>query len=572
MIHAIVSVAAHHYLNFDNYRSIFLYSTTSAIVHRRVYQCNMTLHITQLLREITYRHLATALCVMCLLLLAVYTGAGSVTAEGTTVNMTINNEDATDEAELVVFENPDTNITVTTNTPIDLLEIRVNGDIYRSYRPNTTQFDRSLTLELDPNENTVETIVKTDGLTTIQTSVTKHTAAPRVRYTSPFSTTVKGGPNSTINVTSGQVTLAGDFHTMLDVERVRIERTTNYGSGENSSKVDRRIHGISNPGDSFSQELLLANGTNDIVAEYTDSRGRTNTDRFSIILDDETDPQIEFTAENESYTDTAHISGVIRDETKLKRVEINRTSNNGSQVLLLSGNAKPNPDMLRYEFDTTVDLYDDNEDNEFQITAEDAAGNIRNRTLSIRYEPEPDVSVTEATTNVETETVRVTGTVSEAEISRVTVETVDTRTGERIDLVRLYDAGRFTDKVNIDQELKASPENTLVYVLVNYRTGEYSTKITPDVSDTQRDTDADTDTASATTINSTNSTETNTTIQTARSENTRNKSVIDTESTGEDGPPSDTGSESPTLLPIRTRDALGGIVVVGGTYLLGHWV
>ncbi|MDV7349668.1 hypothetical protein R3751_07755 [Halorubrum distributum] len=532
----------------------------------------MTSHITQRLREITYRHLATALCAMCLLLLLVYTGVGSVTAEETTVNMTIDNEDATGGAELVVFEDPETNITVTANTPIDLLEIRVNGDIYRSYRPNSTQFDRSLTLELDPNENTVETIVKTDGITTIQTAVTKHTAAPRVRYTSPFSTTIKGGPNSTVNVTSGQVTLAGDLHTMLDVERVRIERTTDYGPGENSSQVDRRIHRISNPGDSFSQELLLANGTNEIVAEYTDSRGRTNTDRFSIILDDETDPQIEFTAENESYTDTAHVSGIVRDETKLTRVEINRTSNNGSQVLLLSGNAKPNPDMLKYEFDTTVDLYDDNDDNEFQITAEDAAGNIRNRTFSIRYDPEPDVSVTEATTNVETETVRVTGTVSDAEIGQVTVETVDTRTGERMDLVRPYDAGSFTDKVNIDQELKASPENTLVYVLVKYRTGEYTTKITPDVPDTQQDTDADTDTASATTTNSTNSTETNTTTQNARSEDTGNSSVSDTDGPSGDGSPSDAESESPTLLPIRTRDAFGGIVIVGGTYLLGHWV
>ncbi|WP_424014192.1 hypothetical protein ACOZ35_14285 [Halorubrum xinjiangense] len=540
------------------------------MVYSGVHQYNMTLNVTQLGKKPTYRRLGSVLCGVCIIFLFIYTGAGAVTAQETAVNMTIDDEQLTAGDELVVLEDPNTNITVTAETPIDLVELRVNGDVYRSYRPNSTQFDRSLTLELDPNENDVEVIAKTDRVTTVETSVTKHTAAPRVRYISPFSTSIKGGPNSTVNVTSGQITLAGDLHTVLDVKRIRIERTSNYGSGENSSKEDRRIHRISNPGDSFSQDLLLANGTNDIVAEYTDSRGRTNTDRFTLVLDDKTDPEIEFEVENQSYTDTTSISGTVRDETKIKRVEINRTSNNGSQILMMSGTAKPNPDLLEYSFDTSVELYDDDDDNEFQITAEDAAGNIRNRTLSISYDPQPDVSVTEATTNVETETVRVTGTVSEAEISQVTVETINTRTGERLDLVRVYDAGSFTDSVNFDQDLRSSPENTMVYVLVSYRTGQYSTKIRPDVPDTQED--GDNSTASANNATSTKSEETNTTAQNTSKGNTTNQSANDTDTTGGEKTQSDSGTESPALFPIRTRDAFGGTVIVGGIYLLGHWV
>jgi len=29
---------------------------------------------------------------------------------------------------------------------------------------------------------------------------------------------------------------------------------------------------------------------------------------------------------------------------------------------------------------------------------------------------------------------------------------------------------------------------------------------------------------------------------------------------------------SPTLIPIRTREAFAGVVMVGAIYLLGHWV
>ncbi|TKX74441.1 hypothetical protein EXE46_08650 [Halorubrum sp. GN11_10-6_MGM] len=508
---------------------------------------------------------------MCVLLLFLHVGAGPAAAQGTAINMSMNGEQAVHGDEIVVLEDPNANITISAETRIDLIELRVNGDTYRSYSPNSTNFDRSLPLELDPNDNTVEIIAKADGVTTLQTAVTKYTAAPSVRYTSPFSTTVSGGPNSTINVTSGQITLAGDLHTLLDVKRIRIERTTNYGPDNSNSTTDRRFHRISNPGESFSQDLLLANGKNEIVAEYTDSQGRTNTDRFTLIVDDKTDPVIEFDVVNETYTDTVRISGTVQDQTKLKRVEINRTSNNGSQVLMLSGNAKPNPDRLSYEFDTTVELYNDNDDNVFQITAEDTAGNIRNRTLSITYDPEPEIQITDATTDVDTETVRVTGKISEAEISRVTVETVNSATGDRLDIVRVYDAGGFTDEVSLDQKLTASRQGTIVNVLVVYRSGQYSTSITAEVPDTNESIETN-NTAPSGNVSSVQSSESANTTQDTTEDSSSNKTTNESDSSGEKEKQTDKESASPTLLPIRTREAFGGIVIVGGVYLFGHWV
>ncbi|WP_143414694.1 hypothetical protein [Halorubrum sp. SD683] len=520
----------------------------------------------------TYRRWASVLCGMCILGLLMYTGVGTVAAQETTTNITIDGEQLKSEDNVVVLNDPNANITVTADAPIELIELRVNGDVYRSYRPNSTTFDRSVTLDLDPNENTVEVITKSDTVTTFKSSITKHTAAPRVEYTSPFSTTVKGGPNNTVNVTSGQVTLAGNLHTVVDVKSIRIERTSNYGPDESSSDVDRKIHRISNPGESFSQELLLVDGTNNLTAEYTDTLGRTNTDRFVIDVDDESDPTINITVADESYTDTASIGGTVQDETKLKRVEINRTSNNGSQVLMLSANAKPNPDKLKYSFDTTVELYDDNDDNEFKITAEDAAGNIRNQTFVIKYEPEPEVNITNATINLEGKTVHLAGTVSQAEISRVTIETFNTSTGERLDLDRVYDTETFTNTVSFDKEFRASAKGTIVAILVSYRSGQYSTSITPEIPDSQKETNTNNGTETTDNTTSVQSEATNRTVQNTSETKPDNQTSVETNLSSETESQPDTTPNSPTLLPVRTRDAFGGIVVVGGAYILGHWV
>ena len=516
---------------------------------------------------------ALLLCSACFVALVISSfGVGTVTAQETTINATIDGDQLVQDGEVTVLEDPEANISVASETQIRLVEIRINGEIRHSYRPNKTTLSRTVPIELDPNENTLEVIAQSDNVKSLRTTVIKHTAAPHIRYSSPFSTTIKGKPSNETNLSTGQVTLAGNLHTVSTVERIRIERT-HLPEGNNSTNVNREIHRIQNPGDSFAQDLLLGVGTNEIVAEYTDANGRTNSDRFRLIVDDATDPTISLNTPNSSYTDAARIHGTVRDETRLSKLTLNRTSNNASEILLLSSNNKPDPDKLSYKIDTTVELFSENEDNEFRLVAEDAAGNIRNQTFSIRYEPEPKVSITENSTNRTAGTVRVAGKISEAEIDRVTVETINTQSGDRLDLVRVYEAGTPTTTIEFDETLTAVPEDTVAKLLIEYKYGQEVLTIQPSVSTQQgasktgagtssNRSDAIGDAESTGDVSGTNSSERSV------SGNSVNNS---TKSANEDSS-LDSSSSPFTFIPIRTRDAFGGIIVVGAIYILGHWV
>jgi len=505
------------------------------------------------------------ICFICsVVLLTGSIGVEPATAQKPDINATVGGDRLVQDGEITVLEDPSANVTVTSDTPIKLVEVRVNGEIRRSYRPNETAFSRAVSLDLDPNENTVEIIAQSSSIKSLQTTITKHTAAPRVQYSSPFSTSIKGGPSNETNLSSGQVTLAGSLHTVSTVEQIRIERT-HRPEANNSS---RELYQIRNPGESFSQELLLGVGTNEVVAEYTDANGRTNTDTFRLIVDDATDPTIDLDSPNSSYTDSTEIRGTVRDETKLKKVSLNRTSNNASQVLLLSSDDEPDANRLSYAIDMTVDLFDDNDDNEFKIVAEDAAGNVQTRTFSLNYEPEPQVTITENTTNRTANTVQVAGEISEAEIDRVTVETINTQSGDRLDLARVYDAGTPTTTLEFDRTLRATPDHTVVKLLIEYEDGQQTRTIQPsiatqqEVDETEVDSpsnrsDAVTDAETGSNISATNSDEGGVNAT--------------TDSTKEDTTP-DSQSSPPTLIPIRTRDAFGGTVIVGAIYLLGHRV
>jgi hypothetical protein len=522
----------------------------------------------------SHRALRTALCLaLCLSLVGAGVGTGPATAQtAPTIDATVDGEPLVDGGELVVMADPTVNVSVSSNATIDLIEIRVDGEIRHSYRPQSRSFDRRVDLDLDPNENAVEVIARGDGVTSFETTLTKHTAAPRVSYSSPFSTSVLGGPDNETNVSGGQVTLAGTLHTASDVERIRIERTHVYNVSNQTTRTDRELHRISDPGDSFSQDLLLGNGTNEIVARYTDSNGRTNEDSFRLVVDDATDPVVTLDAPNESYTDSVRVRGTVRDETKLHRVAINRTSNNASRVLLTGSDPEPDPERLSYEFDATIDLYDDNDDNEFRLVAEDSAGNVQERTFTVEYDPTPRVSVTENATNATAETVRVAGNVSEARINRVTLESIDTRSGERLDIARVYEAGApTTTTVEFDRTLAAVPDETVVNLIVAYDHGQYSRSITPAVS-----TSAESDEEGATDASAVNGTEGDGNAGDESGSDDESSGVVSAATGGGDAP-TDGDEESteqggPALVPIRTREALGGVVVVGATYLLGHRV
>lgn len=515
-----------------------------------------------------------SVCAICFVAMtALGVGTGIVSAQETSINATVGEDRLVDGGEITVLEDPTVSVTASSDTPLDLIEIRIDGEIRHSYSPNETEFERDIDLNLDPNENTVEVIARSERVRSIKTTIIKNTAAPKVRYTSPFSTSVNDAPSNKTNISTGQVTLSGNLHTISEVKQIWIERTHISEEADDGAQVDRKLYRITDPGGSFSQELLLGNGTNKIVAEYTDTNGRTNVDRFQLIVDDATDPTVDLSFPNKSYTDSVRIRGTTKDETKLKKVELNRTSNNASQVLLLSSNDEPDPDMLSYSIDTTIELYENNNKNQFQLTVEDSAGNVQNRTFRVEYDPAPKIEITKNITNTTENTVQIAGKVSEARINRITLETIDTQSGERLDITRIYDAGTPTTVVEFNQTLKAIPEGTVANLLIEYKYGQEVRTITPR---------ADLEQKTAENEVKNNSSSSNNTISSERSNKTavgyeQNTSLSNADETTNTTPSEResstiTSSLPSTFIPIRTRDAFASVVLVGAIYLAGHWI
>ena len=539
-------------------------------------------------REAAVRAAALLLCLAVVASLAVVgppTGTAAA-QDGTTIEVAVDGERLADGGERVVHEDPTANVSVDANASIDFIEVRVDGEVRRSYEPGDRSFSQSIPLELGVNENAVEVIVSADGASTFATTLTKRTAAPRVEYSSPFTTTVLGGPENETEVSSGRVTLAGTLHTDTAVESIAIERTHfEEGAGDsaddsgdsegdaddsNRSATTRELHYISDPGDSFSQPLLLGPGENEIEARYTDTNGKTNTDSFTLVVDDRTNPKINLSVPEVSYTDSARIRGTVRDDTKIDRIAVNRTSNNASRVLLSSTNAEPDPDRIRFDVDTALDLYADDDRNEFRLVVEDSAGNTNEKRFTIPYDPDPRVTFTNETLNATAETVRVAGTVSKAQVSRVSVESTETATGERLDIERVYDAGTPTNEVAFDRTLRAAPGQTTVTVLVIHDGGDQYTATT-----TLRSDESDDDGNGGDAADNGDESGDSATDGGSNATDGGSNATDDADSPAdrpEDGPDESETGVLPAPLTVGTREAFAGTVVVGSVYLLGHWV
>ncbi|MFD1570537.1 hypothetical protein [Halorubrum laminariae] len=505
---------------------------------------------------------------------------------GPQIDIAIDGEPVADGGERIVQSDPTANITVASNTSIDLIEIRVDGEIRHSYRPENRSFSRAVPLELGLNDNDVEIIADAERVATFEATVTKRTGAPRVKYTSPFTTTVKGGPPDETTVPTGEVTIAGSLHTVSTVDRVTIERTFTYDLDNDENETDRDMYRIEDPGEEFSQDLRLGVGENDIVMRYVDAAGKTNTDEFTLVVDDETAPKMELDVPNVSYSDSARIRGSVSDETKLDRVTLERVDADGSQVLLTETDPGPDAERLNVTVDTRVALHHTDEPNEFRLVAEDTAGNTNEREFAIEHDPDPQVSVSVRETNTTAETVRLAGNITDADVTRVTLETIDTDSGERLDIVRAHETAGPVESVTFDRTLTAAPGRTVANLLVTHDGGaQYTESITPRVDESTESTteseDGDEDNAGGETEgdgdvgdgtgDATTSMETPETGDgnTGSSSGTTDESAQNPDKNGDDG--GDGSDSGPPLFPfgVGTREALGGVVVVGSVYVLG---
>ena len=519
---------------------------------------------------------------LCLAVVASLAAAGPPTGtaaaqDGTTIEVRVDGERLADGGERVVYADPTANVSVDANASIEFIEVRVDGELRRSYEPANRSFSRSIPLELGVNENAVEVIVSADGASTFATTLTKRTAAPRVEYTSPFTTTVHGGPDDEIDVSTGRVTLAGELHTSAGVESIRITRKHVDETAGDENQTSRDFYRIDDPGGSFSQDLLLGAGENQIEAEYTDANGRTNTDSFTLVVTDETSPRVAVSAPAVSYTDSAQLRATVRDDTKIDRVELHRNSTGTSRVLLSGTDTGPDPDRLAFTTNASVGLSEGDERNRFRLVATDSAGNTNETEFSVAYDPDPQVTFANGTHNGTAETVRVAGTVSKAQVSRVSVESTAAATGERLDIERVYDADTPTSKVEFNRTLRAAPGQTAVTVLVIHDGGSQHTATTTIRPEEGGDDESGTDGETTSDDGADGDDDSGDNDERGGDDDSGDNDDSGDGSNATDDTPEDGPDEPGTGLRIApfgvgTREAFAGTVVVGSVYVLGHWV
>ena len=404
----------------------------------------------------------------CVLVVLASTAVTPVEGDSPTVTVAVDGESVTAGSETVVQSDPAVTVVVESSSPVELVDVRVDGEIRWSRAPDTRSVEETVPLELDSGAAEVTVVVNAGGVESVSATVIKDDLRPRVAYTSPFETTALAGVPAEVRVETGEITLAGEVVDHVGVERVSIAREYAYTShsGEDGGRASRVQHRISEPNGSVSQSLLLGDGRNNVTARYTDRFGQLRVDEFVVVVDDTTAPVIDVSAPAQTSAETVRVTGTVRDGVKVSSLAVQAPD--GSGRVLVQTDAEPDPDRLAVELDETVALREGT--NEIIIEASDPAGNTATETLVVDVAEDIPPQVT-LTTGVTDGRVQVDGRV-DGDSTRVTLESIDGSTGERLDVVRVHDSDAPTAHVPFEASLAASDTSTTVRVLVTDGAGE----------------------------------------------------------------------------------------------------
>jgi len=411
---------------------------------------------------------AVAVLGWCVLVVLASTAVTPVAGDSPTITMAVDGESVTTGSETVVQSDPTVTVVVESSSPVELVDVRVDGEIRWSRAPDTQSVEETVPLELDSGAAEVTVVVNAGGVESVSATVIKDNLRPRVAYTSPFETTELAGVPAEVRVETGEITLAGELVDHVGVERVSIAREYVYApySGATASRASRVQHRISEPNGSVSQSLLLGDGRNNVTARYTDRFGQLRVDEFVVVVDDTTAPAIDVSAPARTSADTVRVTGTVRDGVKVSSLAVQAPD--GSGRVLVQTDAEPDPDRLAVELEETVAIREGT--NEIVIEASDPAGNTATETVTVEVAEDLPPQVT-LTTGVTDGRVQVDGRV-DGNSTRVTLESIDESTGERLDVVRVHDSDAPTAHVPFEASLAASGTSMTVRVLVTDGAGE----------------------------------------------------------------------------------------------------
>lgn len=395
---------------------------------------------------------------------------GTVAAQGPSMSISVAGTSVSDGGSIDVENNPVVDMEITASSTIEVVEVRVNGNIVESYEVGSQSFSQSVRLELDSGENEIEVLANADQVSTFTATIVKDDTRPRVAYTSPFQTDRYAPAPDSVSVSDASVTLSGDLYDATSVRDIRIERRYTYQYA-GTSETDRSEYRIQDPGDSFSQELLLGDGENTLIVTYTDEHDNTRQNEITVTVVDETSPQLDLSLPERSGAETIQVQGTVSDNVKVNSVTI-EAADGTTTAAVQSTHSGPEQSRLSVDISEQVSLNEG--DNQITVRATDAAGNTVEREFNVVYDPNaaPRVTINQQETTVEGDSINVRGRVDSGRISGVTIESINTESGETVDLARVYNSEQVTNRVDIDTTLSLADTTTEIRVLVTDADGE----------------------------------------------------------------------------------------------------
>jgi len=389
-------------------------------------------------------------CAALLVVAATTTLATPGTAATTpSITLTVDGTAVADGESTLVETDPTIGVTVDANRSIREVSLRLNGTTISRATPNDTAFDGSFDVAVPSGNHTVTVVIKTDGVTTHEVTITKDAERPYVRYTAPFETDRYAPPPESATVNRSLVVLAGNFTDVSGVTHLRIDRTTTYDSG-GVSRTDTEIYTAMDLNDSFAQPIFLGVGRNNITARYYDRLGHQRVHRFPVVVEDTAPPTLSNLSLVRRSPSALRLRGVATDNGQLQNVTVQprnaslRGNRSVLEYLVEPGSEKPDRTRQRRRFDRNLSLYTGV--TAVLVTATDTAGNTVERVVTVRRTVAPDLRLDPTGTRFASEgTIVARGGATDGEIVSATVETVDPDTGEVVDIVTVHEATTVTD-------------------------------------------------------------------------------------------------------------------------------
>lgn len=385
----------------------------------------------------------------------------AASGDGPRIQVGIDGEVVTD-GERVVSPDPRLTIQVDSQTELDVLVIRLDGEEVHTTEPNGTSFRRTFDPGFQARDNRVQ-VIATDvnGITSSQQiRVYKDTVPPEIGLSSPF------------NVTEGYV-----FPQNVTVDDPNISVVGTVSDASSIAEFEAQINGrgsvttTDNSNGSFALNTTLGIGNTTLTIQAVDEYGNERYTRTRLEVQDDEQPTINVTnwPENVTTSDTVTARVEVTDDVGVESLTV-RTEGVPDRILLESPKTLFGQGRDSISQPVSIHLQREGITN-VTFNATDMANHSTEIEKTIEYDPitpeeaaVPDFHVNETASGLIDETTyHLNATITNGSISRVALESTTPWNTPVITYEVPY-SGHPRESVHIDRNLSVADGPTKIRI------------------------------------------------------------------------------------------------------------